>query len=102
MMKRALPLIALGLVILCLALFMPSATGGRVAPERLTPTPDVRPAPTPTPTPVPTATPVPAPTEYVLRSETDSAVYNEDVALIQARLRELGFYAGVADGYYGA
>ena len=101
MIKRCLPFALLAVCILALALLMPSSTGVRIEPARLTPTPEVTPAPTLTPAPTPTQTPIPVPTEYVLRSMSDSRDYHEDVEWMQARLSRLGFYVGKADGYYG-
>ena len=101
MKKRILPYALMALALVMMALLLPSATGVRIEPARLTPTPEMTNRPTATPTPAPTETPVPVPEEYVLRSMSDSREYHEDVEWIQARLSKLGFYSGKADGYYG-
>ena len=101
MNKKYLPFILLALIIALYALMTPSATSIRVQPERATPTPPVTPAPTPTPVPTSTPTPLPIPSEYVLISKKNEREKLDAVSAMQLRLRELGYYAGEADGYYG-
>lgn len=67
-----------------------------------------KPVVTPSPTATPTAGPTPEPTAapettqrtYVTLSRRLATVKDEDVVLLQARLKELGYYNGEADGYY--
>ena len=101
MNKKYLPFVLLALAILLMALLMPSSSGVRLEPARLTPTPELTPVATPAASPAPTETPVPVPEEYVLRSMKDLNEYHEDVEWMQARLSRLGFYVGKADGFYG-
>lgn len=64
------------------------------------------PSPTPAPSPSPTAssapdeTPEATPRTYTTLSKKLATVKDESVVLLQERLRELGYYAGEADGYY--
>ena len=97
-MKKYLPFIFLGIAVFAIALVMPSAGSVRVEKARLTPTPEIVVTPEPTFTPAPTNTPIPAPETYTLRSMTDQTSSYDDVKAIQARLSQLGFYAGAADG----
>ncbi len=101
MSRKTVPYICLALTVLIAALLLPAAGGVRIEPKRLTAAPAVTSSPTPSPTPAPTPTPIPVPEEYVLRSESNAREMLEDVKAIQARLRQLGFYTGEADGYYG-
>lgn len=64
-----------------------------------TPTPVPTATPTPSPTPVPTPTPTPTPTPKPLILGLNS--HGEDVEKLQARLIELGYLKGKADGYFG-
>ena len=101
MKKTVLAMGILVLIIILIALLSPSNTSLYEA-KVYSPTPSVSPSPTPTPvyaeaTPQATS----AISEYVLRSKNYMDEYHEDVALIQARLKELGYYAGEADGFYG-
>lgn len=104
-MKKSLLIIAAA--ILLAVLLMPFASDQSKTPEnRLSPAPTPAPEvavvedePSRTAEPLPEATP--APMEYVLRSKRDVRTKLEDVARIQTRLRELGFYSGESDGFYG-
>lgn len=60
------------------------------------PQPAETPVPTPEPTPTPTPTPVPTPEPIMERGDSGEAV-----KALQARLRELGFMTGAADGKFG-
>ena len=61
------------------------------------------PEPTATPTPSPTAAPTPSPTHgtYEMLRKKDEGTKPIPVARMQARLRELGYFAGEADGIFG-
>ena len=62
-----------------------------------TPVPTATPVPTPTPEPTPTPTPVPTPTPLMLHVNS----HGDEVQEMQARLIELGYLTGKADGYFG-
>ena len=70
------------------------------------PVPTASPTAAPAVTPAPTVEPSPAVTPeatartYTTLSKKLSTVKDESVILLQERLRELGYYAGEADGYY--
>ena len=100
-MKRIFPYALLALIVVLCALLTPSDRTVRVMPERVTPAPSVTPVPTPSPTPEPTPTPLPIPSEYVLVSKKNMNEQLDAVAAMQAKLRQLGYYSGEADGFYG-
>lgn len=94
---------ALGVLTVILMVIVMNSVSG--VSKGMLPVPPVRtPVPTsvPTaePTPVPTFTPAPTHREYVTLSRRLATDKNGDVALLQARLKELGYYTGEADGYY--
>ncbi|MBR6187113.1 MAG: peptidoglycan-binding protein [Clostridia bacterium] len=90
-----------------------SSSAKTAAAAAATPTP--KPTPTRTPTPKPTATPYRTPTlipenTYVLVTVSPyedyyatlrRGMYGTPVQQMQKALRELGYYSGVADGYFG-
>lgn len=70
----------------------PAATASPTAAPTVTPTPTVEPSPA--------VTPEATARTYTTLSKKLSTVKDESVILLQERLRELGYYAGEADGYY--
>lgn len=62
-----------------------------------TPVPTATPVPTPTPEPTPTPTPTPTPKPLILGLNS----HGDDVVRLQARLIELGYLKGKADGFFG-
>ena len=62
-----------------------------------TPVPTATPVPTPTPTPSPVPTPEPTPTPVLLHVNC----HGDEVVQLQARLIELGYLKGKADGFFG-
>ena len=98
-------LILLGAAILLAALLPALVSGERTVGAQVlfTPAPTTAPdiSAAPAVTPEPTPTPIPAPTEYLLYSKKNIKETIEAVALIQARLKQLGYYAGEVDGMYG-
>ncbi|MCR4622248.1 MAG: peptidoglycan-binding protein [Clostridiales bacterium] len=108
--KKRKPNGSLWMVLLLAALVFAALAPGLVSLRNVsnvqvlyTPELSVKPAVTPTPTSTiaPTPTPIPSPTEYVLYSKKNAKEKIDDVSLIQARLRQLGYYVGEVDGKYG-
>lgn len=67
----------------------------RTAVPTATPTATAEPSPTPTPSATPT------PGTYELLRKKDAGTKKEAVSRLQTRLRELGFFTGEVDGYFG-
>ncbi len=98
-------LFLLGAAIIMAALVPPLVSGGSSVTPRVLYTPSASKTPTvtvtPAYTPVPTPTPIPTPAEYILYSKKNIKEKIDNVSLVQARLKQLGYYAGEADGMYG-
>ena len=101
---RSKPFLALAVLLTAAVLIAVMNSAGGVNTDMLPVKPVVTPAPTATPTAKPTPEPTPAPETtqrtYVTLSRRLATVKDDDVVLLQTRLRELGFYSGEADGYY--
>ena len=100
-MKRILPYALLALTVTLIMLFTPSDRAVRVMPQRTLPALSLTPTPAPSPTPAPTPTPLPIPSEYTLVSKKNMNEHLDSVAAMQAKLSQLGYYSGEADGFYG-
>ena len=70
-------------------------------PSSHTATPSPEPTPSPTPSPTPEPTPAPTHGTYETLRKKDEGTKPEPVTRMQARLRELGYFAGEPDGIFG-